>query len=574
MRRLFDALARWIIHHFIWFVVIVVLLLSAGWLRSEFQNLQAATSGGATLRDVQNEVEAHRHAVEADLIRRVEIIETASLDRLDARIGEVGKRIAAISAEQQASGFNIASLSTSPIRERATAHYKRAVELALLSQERDYLIRLRTIAATRLDSEAAAARLAELRQTHVEVHAALTKNVEEQERLTTENPATAWLLGFPEYAKHVALRRAHRALLEQNRQAYDAYLQQKKIAERITVPDEPIRFDIRRDEVEAVLRPVREAAVDYETRLSTNWVARAAGPVAKVAPVAAWIILGIVLLPIVVKLLFYFVLAPLASRRPPVRLLPNVSGAVGGFGGTAEMPGNRAKVSSVSQAISIDEGDEMLVNATYIQSAFIGGKKDTKWLMDWSLPLSSLAAGLVAMTRMRADGQGTVVVSATSDPLMEVAVISLPAGSAIVLQPRSLVGVIYRKGKPLRITRHWRLGSLHAWLTLQLRYLVLHGEARLIIRGCRGVRLETAGAGRSINQAATIGFTANSAYKTIRTETFWPYLSGKQELFNDCFAGESAWYLYEETPYGGKKPGIAGRGLEGLMDSVLKAFGI
>lgn len=562
------------IRHFIWFMVIVLLLVSAGWLRSEFQHLQEATSGAATLRDVQSEVEAYRNALEAEVIKRLESIGTASLDRLDAKIAEIDQRIAVVSAAQQSAGFSIASLSTAPIRDQATAHFKRAVEVALITQERDYLIRLRTIAATRLDREAAAARLAELRQQHVNIHAALMKNVQEQERLKRENPATAWLLGFPEYARHAELRRAHRVLLEENRRAYDAYLLQKKIAERINVVDESIRFHIRRDEVEAILRPVRDAAGDYEARLSTNWVARAAGPVAKVAPVAAWIILAIVMLPIALKLLFYFILAPLASRRPPVRLLPDASGAVDGFGGTAETPGNRAKLSSVSQAISIDEGDEMLVNAAYIQSAFIGGKKDTKWLMDWSLPLSSLAAGLVAMTRIRADANGAVVVSATSDPLMEVAVISLPAKSAIVLQPRSLVGVIYPKGKPLRITRHWRLGSLHAWLTLQLRYLVLHGEARLIVRGCRGVRLETAGAGRSINQAATIGFAANAAYKTIRTETFWPYLSGKQELFNDCFAGESAWYLYEETPYGGKKPGIAGRGLEGLMDSVLKAFGI
>lgn len=574
MRRLFDALARWILRHFIWFMLIVVLLVSAGWLRSEFQNLHSATAGAATLKNVQKEADAHRRAVEADVVRRIEGMETASLDMLDARIEETGRRIAALSAVQQTFGFKLPSLSSSPIGEQAITHFKRGVELELLSQERDYLVRLRAIAATRLDREAATRRLVELRQNHAETYDALTKNVQEQERLKRESPAKAWLLGFPEYTKHVELRRARRLLLENNRRAYDAYLFQKKIADSIKVLNEPNRFEIRGEPVEAVLRPVRDAVSDYETRLAKNWVSRAAGPVARVAPVAAWIILAVILLPIAIKLLFYFVLAPLASRRPPVRLLPDVSGAVDGVGGTVEMPGNRAKVSSVSQSLSIDEGDEMLVSSEYIQSAFIGGKKDTKWLMDWSLPLSSLAAGLVAMTRIRADSQGSVVVSATDDPLMEVAVIALPAGSAIVLQPRSLVGVIHRKGKPLRITRHWRLGSLHAWLTLQLRYLVVHGEARLIVRGCRGVRLETAGTGHSINQAATIGFTANAAYKTIRTETFWPYLSGKQELFNDCVAGESAWYLYEETPYGGKKPGIAGRGLEGLMDSVLKAFGI
>lgn len=574
MRRLLDALARWIIRHFIWFALIVLLLIGAGWLQSQFHELRAATAAAATLRDVQGEVEKHRTAIESEIASRVSDIETVSLDVLDARIENIGMRIAATSAAQQASGFKLSSLSASPIAEQAIAHFKRAVELELLSQEREYLIRLRAIAGTRLDRDAAITRLAQLRQDHVTIHQALKKNVEEQERLKRESPATAWLLGFPEYAEHVELRRAHRLLLEQNKRAHEAYLSQKKIADDIQISNEPMRFDIRGDRVEAILRPVRDATSAYDARLSKNWVSRAAGPVARVAPVAAWIILAVILLPLAIKLLFYFVLAPLASMRPPVRLLPDVSGTIGGFGGKAEAPGSRVKVSSVSQSISIDKGDEMLVNSEYIQSAFVGGKKDTKWLMDWSLPLSSLAAGLVALTRIRADDRGAVVISATSDPLMEVAVISLPAASAIVLQPRSLVGVIYRKGEPLRITRHWRLGSLHAWLTLQLRYLVLHGEARLIVRGCRGIRLEAAGTGHSINQAATIGFTANAAYKTIRTETFWPYLSGKQELFNDCFAGEAAWYLYEETPYGGKKPGIAGRGLEGLMDSILKAFGI
>ena len=43
-------------------------------------------------------------------------------------------------------------------------------------------------------------------------------------------------------------------------------------------------------------------------------------------------------------------------------------------------------------------------------------------------------------------------------------------------------------GAPANITRHWRLASLHAWLTLQLRYLVFHGPCQLLLKGCRGVR--------------------------------------------------------------------------------------
>jgi hypothetical protein len=181
---------------------------------------------------------------------------------------------------------------------------------------------------------------------------------------------------------------------------------------------------------------------------------------------------------------------------------------------------------------------------------------------------------MVALTRIRTDNTEMVVVSSQNDPLSELGVIGLPEGSAVVLQPRSLVGVMHSKDLPIKITRHWRIFSLHAWLTLQLRYLVFHGPAELIIKGCRGIRIERAGIGRRISQAATIGFSANLQYSTTRSETFFPYLISKQELFNDGFTGDSGFYVYEEMPQLGRKSGIAGRGLDGAIDALLKVFGI
>ncbi len=177
------------------------------------------------------------------------------------------------------------------------------------------------------------------------------------------------------------------------------------------------------------------------------------------------------------------------------------------------------------------------------------------------------------LTRIRADAGQTAVVSATRDPLTEVAVLALPEGSHFVLQPRCLVGAVHAADRPLRITGTWRLGSLHAWLTLQLRYLVFHGPVRLVVKGCRGVRVEPAGTGRRINQAATMGWSANLRYTTSRSETFAAYLFGQRELFNDSFEGDGG-YVYEETPDRRGAGGITGRGLEGVADSVLKVFGV
>ena len=53
-----------------------------------------------------------------------------------------------------------------------------------------------------------------------------------------------------------------------------------------------------------------------------------------------------------------------------------------------------------------------------------------------------------------------------------------------------------------------------------------------------------------------------------------PYLRGHEDLFNDLFAGGPGWFVYEEMPARDRRYGIAGRGLEGLADAFLKAFGI
>jgi hypothetical protein len=52
------------------------------------------------------------------------------------------------------------------------------------------------------------------------------------------------------------------------------------------------------------------------------------------------------------------------------------------------------------------------------------------------------------------------------------------------------------------------------------------------------------------------------------------YLRGQENLFNDLFSGGPGRFVYEEVPAGDRRTGIAGRGLEGFLDAVLKAFGI
>jgi hypothetical protein len=316
------------------------------------------------------------------------------------------------------------------------------------------------------------------------------------------------------------------------------------------------------EQVDALLEAQRERADrDPRQRLLTA--------IARQLPLAFGILALALLMPVAIKALFFYVLAPLASRQPPVRVRPDPD--------APELP--VPAPSAVSQAIDLAPHEELLVQPDYLQSSAQPASKRTQWLLNPSLPFASLASGLYALTRIApAPGSdGTrVLVASLGDPLGELAVLQLPAGAAMVLQPRGLAGVVKPAATPLRITRHWRVGSLHAWLTLQLRYLVFHGPCRLVLKGCRGVRMERTRAGepRLISQATTLGFSANLDYRTTRSETFVAYLRGREALLNDLFAGAPGGFVYEQLPGRRRLAGVTGRGLEGLADAVLKAFGI
>lgn len=268
--------------------------------------------------------------------------------------------------------------------------------------------------------------------------------------------------------------------------------------------------------------------------------------------------------PYLIRLLFWLILAPLAERRAAIKI------AVPGGRGAPVPP---TEPSKTSVAIHLTADEELLVRQSYLQTASHSGAKATQWLLDWRHPLASVVSGLCFLTRIRGEGDVTTV-SAVRDPFAEVAILTLPEGSSCVLQPRALAAVVQPLAKPLRITSHWRLGSLNAWLTLQLRYLVFHGPCRLVIKGGRGVRVEKAERGRVFGQAQLVGFSADLAYSVTRTETFWPYFLGYEQLFKDKVEAGEGVLIVEEAPMAAHTHREARGGLESAFDVLSKALGI
>lgn len=286
----------------------------------------------------------------------------------------------------------------------------------------------------------------------------------------------------------------------------------------------------------------------------------------EVLPAALGLFVLIVAAPWLLKTVIYFGIAPLVEKLPPVRVIDREPQSAPGF-----------NPSAVSAEITIKPGEELLVHADFLQGLSQDAVKKTRWFLNWRLPVSSAFSKMILLTSVTPAGKEPtqVVISSTKDALGEVSILTLPEGNTMVMQPRALAGVVKSLSGTIRISSEWRIQNLHSWLTLQLRYLVFHGPCQLIVKGCRGVKVEALDGvpSRLIDQSATLGFSAHLDYSNARCETFIPYLRGQKDLFKDHFAGHKGVFLCEEMPNSGDSA-RGGRGIQSFLEGILKIFGL
>jgi hypothetical protein len=546
---------RWVVRNLLSLLAIVLVLYFSNFLLREWREsaVQVSTARGSIPGLEASLVEIQQLAGPSaeNLDRRMNGLRNAPGATLRTRRASIESELAARKAARRPPYRKVGSLIAGN-RTEIVADYQREMEISLLELERESL--------GLLDHQRT---LEDLHRRHELAYAALLANSAPDPKPDCRD---SWASKFSAMVSSRA--RAQLRLCRNNMEAYREYRAQEALYVQLTRPRTAINV------AQASARPVEAALEQAKATAARTSVGTVLHEIASYLPAALVILAATLLTPVAIKAFMYYVIAPLASRRPPIRLLPTSAAGFPDAPGHSRFDSDAMPLSSVSRTIQINADHELLVHSDYLQSSGTGGGKNTKWLLDARYPFASLAAGMTVLTRVRPASAESIVLSSTTDPFSEVGVLALAEGDAMVLQPRNLVGVLQPRNRPVRITSHWRLRSPSAWLTLQLRYLVFHGPARLVVKGCRGIRVERADTSRLINQAATMGFSANLAYSTTRSETFVAYLLGKQELFNDRFSDGPGFYVYEEMPRFGKRSGIMGRGLEGLLDSALKVFGI
>jgi hypothetical protein len=556
------------------FTFIVLILFSGKFIRSEWTHMRSTVNELPALLTAQADVSNHQVALSQEMSRRVERLSEATVQRLDVKIHGLDNEITRLQRERKNVSLSSGALKGADwIVEELRQETIRRVEIELRHQARAYLSTLRAHAVVLSNRRAALEQLEKLRLAHARIYEGLQSTEQQLTKIQADLgvlvkiPFTKW------YEQVEKLKKDVKAGKAANSRVHKDYLAQKAILARLSLPVTLKQFKVNEQQLAEAVSTLRDRVLESERLAAQNHLWQAYQAVRPVLPIALAMLIGWWLVPVAVRTLFYFVLAPHAARRPPIVIGTKQGSTILTFSDQRSAR-EGSVISAVSQTMTLAPDHEMLIRPDYSQSQPTGVNTTTKLLFDWHHWLTSIAAHLWVLKRLRTTQCADIVVSSTTDALDEVALLEIAPGEAVVLQPRGLVGMMYKTGQRPKIRSHWRLGTLHAWLTFQLRYLAFEGPATLIVKGCRGVRLESASTGRTISQDATLGFSTNAVYATVRADPFIPYLRGRQSLFHDKFTGQNAYYLYEEVPRNARPDGQKHNPLEVLLDASLKAFGI
>lgn len=318
------------------------------------------------------------------------------------------------------------------------------------------------------------------------------------------------------------------------------------------------RRESLRDEKEKELREVKELRAAFDSLMKNE--------LRQLALKALVILAVIIFVPILWKVMAYYLIAPLAQASKPILL-------------GAESPGAdeiESTPSHPAQRITLASDEVLMTKMDYLQGSMGQFEKRTKWLIDWRYPFSSVAAGLFILTKIRNIGgdSSQVTLSTQENATEELAIITIPEGKSMVFRPHYLVAVSHPLDRPPRIRSRWVFWKLHAWVNLQFRYLIVEGPVKLVFSAQRGIQVEVVLPelpGRRVNSHLGVAFSPHLNYSPKRAETFVAYLWGKNALFDDFFQG-SGWVIQQQVTGGRKNP--AARIWDGVFGAIGKVFGI
>lgn len=277
---------------------------------------------------------------------------------------------------------------------------------------------------------------------------------------------------------------------------------------------------------------------------------------------------SILIIPIATRTIWFYAVAPFASSAKPVRLarFSREPGLVGS-------PVFTCSASKRKFDLNIAPNESLFVRAACLQRTQGQTKKRTQIVWKPSAPFISFSARLWELIRVDGGHAGaSASIWSGKDADRQLVCVELRDHPGLVFRPRHLVGVIHEPDM-LQLRKRWRLNYLHAWCTLQLRYIVLQGTGRVIFWAMGGIEAMSPTSRKDcVTQDSVAGFDTQLDYSVRRNETFWHYLRGREPLFDDCFEGEGQYLVSLASE---KEGGIVGvdSWFERALSIIGKVFG-
>lgn len=266
----------------------------------------------------------------------------------------------------------------------------------------------------------------------------------------------------------------------------------------------------------------------------------------------------VLVLPVTLRILSYFLLMPIVSRaHKPIHL------AAGSEDAVADLQTTDAQR---TLAIQLGAGEVLSARSEHVRP--VQGKVRSRLLYDWTSPFISFAAGLHGLSRITGDAGGSSATLATpDDPNSYLMRIDFKDHPGVVMHPKHVVGVM---GTPELKTRwRWGIQSLATW---QVRYIMFTGTGSLIVQGNGDVvKTNPQGSSTRMEQNLVMGFDSRLAVGVNRTEVFWPYLWRRTPLVDDEFTGVHPFFWQKSSTDGPSNP-IA-RTFDAIFSALGKLFG-
>lgn len=255
----------------------------------------------------------------------------------------------------------------------------------------------------------------------------------------------------------------------------------------------------------------------------------------------------------------FLLLAPVAERARPLRLVSQ---------------GASSRLAAAGEVVEVAVGP---ATDLYLREGAQGGGAGTGAR---TIPrplgrrlLTARGAGLAGVQLLRRDAHGLVAVAPFADAATDVAAVEVPPGGAIVFRPAALVGIVTPRGAVLPVRRLSRWRDARSWATFRFRHYVFAGPGTLLLQGRRGIRARGADGGWASDERLTIAYDAHLARGVRRRGSLWRFISGRQALFDESFAGHGFAYL-EQLPSQSIAADPAGNLLRRIGDAMLKAVGL